>query len=251
MALALGAPLLGATGWLMLSTQANASSIIVRTASTVSVMAQKEQRLVSVPVPHRVLTAAPTLLPTVRTLPNPSTTTSITTVLTTTTTTTQLRPAPVTIAVVATAPISVPLPTTPGWRLLASRTYADGSLAFRPMDPSVRPKRTQAVAIGLARKAAGPATGNSAVTAQYAQYDAAVGSWLGSSTEADGGTEARPVWVVVFLAVVGQRSTGVVERQHVSTPSTTSRRVVTDVLVVLDDVTGEVIVRSEYSSSAL
>ncbi len=119
------------------------------------------------------------------------------------------------------------------------------------MDPSARPKRTQAMAIRLARKTAGAAAGNTAVTAQYAQYDAAVGSWLGNSTEPDGGTEARPVWVVVFIGVVGQRSTGVVERQHVSTPSTTSRRVVTDVLVVLDDETGEVIVRSEYSSSAL
>ena len=92
--------------------------------------------------------------------------------------------------------------------------------------------------------------GDAAVT--FAEFDAPLGEWLGNRTDVAGGTEPRAVWIVLFPGVVGKRSTGVVIRKRaLDQPTTTSRRVVTDVLVVVDDLTGDVVVRSEYAASAL
>ena len=127
-------------------------------------------------------------------------------------------------------------------------------MEFRPAAPTAPAKRSQAAAVRTARKAAGPSARQTDVSAQFAEFDAPIGAWLDNSADGVGrgatdGTEARRVWVVVFPAVVGQRSTGVVRRAHVSTPPTTSRTVVTDVRVVIDDKSGDVIVRSEYSAA--
>ena len=62
--------------------------------------------------------------------------------------------------------------------------------------------------------------------------------------------DVRPVWVVRFPRVDGDRKTAVIVRANLPTvvPVTTiARRVSTDVLVVIDDLTGEVVLRSEFA----
>jgi hypothetical protein len=52
------------------------------------------------------------------------------------------------------------------------------------------------------------------------------------------------VWVVRFPGVDGVRKTGVILRNNLPTA------VKTDILVVVDDVTGRVLLRSEYAAEA-
>jgi hypothetical protein len=68
-----------------------------------------------------------------------------------------------------------------------------------------------------------------------------------------GGTvrpEQRPVWAVVFRKVERERASGIPEsrRPGVTSPPTTSRKVLTDVLVIIDDRSSRVLVRSEFAA---
>lgn len=62
--------------------------------------------------------------------------------------------------------------------------------------------------------------------------------------------DLRAVWVVRFAGVEGRRQSSVVIRQNQPTvvPVTTIPRIVySDIVVVIDDVTGEVLLRSEFA----
>lgn len=62
--------------------------------------------------------------------------------------------------------------------------------------------------------------------------------------------DLRTVWVVRFAGVEGRRQSSVVIRQNLPTvvPVTTIPRiVVSDIVVVIDDVTGDVLLRSEFA----
>jgi hypothetical protein len=58
----------------------------------------------------------------------------------------------------------------------------------------------------------------------------------------------RPVWVVRFPAVVGRRQSGIVQRKN--SPTTTSLEVVTEVVAIIDDRSGSLILSSEYLSES-
>lgn len=62
--------------------------------------------------------------------------------------------------------------------------------------------------------------------------------------------DLRTVWVVRFAGVEGRRQSSVVIRQNLPTvvPVTTIPRIVfSDIVVVIDDVTGNVLLRSEFA----
>jgi hypothetical protein len=70
-----------------------------------------------------------------------------------------------------------------------------------------------------------------------------------------GGTvrpEKRPAWAAVFRGVERKRASGIPEprRPNDSVPPTTSRVVMTDVLVIIDDRSGRVLIRSEFAAEA-
>ena len=140
----------------------------------------------------------------------------------------------------------------PAWRLSAPVSYASGAIKARPLPRSVSPIRRRGAVTAIATKLASQQFGGSLRPADvdtfFAEFDAPVGEWLGKVESVE--TEPRSVWFVVFTGMESSRSTGVVIRRRdaASAPTTASLRVISDVVVVIDDDTGEVLVASEYLS---
>jgi hypothetical protein len=155
----------------------------------------------------------------------------------------------------STTTTTVPLPR---WRLADVHRIADGALIARPLPRDVSPNRGRSAVTSQATKVVAGRLGGSvkpaAIDVFFAEYDAPVGAWLGEVDSAE--TEARAVWFVVLAGIEGQRSTGVVRSTSTVPrslpsgviPTTRSLTIVTDLVVVIDDETGEVLVVSELLS---
>jgi hypothetical protein len=169
---------------------------------------------------------------------------------TTTTSTTMTTSAAETQAATTAVPTTLALPS---WRLAEKLEFADGSLEGRPLPRNVKPSLSRAQANSKATAAAtnhrggGRLDPSNGITAVFGEYDAPTGEWLGKVESVE--TESRAVWFVVFSGLQSPRSSGVIVRSRDrGKVSTTISLVVTDLLVVIDDETGEVLVVSEYAS---
>jgi hypothetical protein len=139
----------------------------------------------------------------------------------------------------------------PAWRLGSPVSYASGAIKAKPLPRSVRPLRLRSAVTSTATKVAANQFGGSLRPADvdvfFAEYDAPVGEWLGKIESVE--TEPRSVWFVVFTGMESKRSTGIVRAKDRAVASTTlSLDVTSDVVVVIDDDTGEVLVASEFLS---
>lgn len=138
----------------------------------------------------------------------------------------------------------------PAWRLRSPVSYANGAIKARPLPRSVTPIRRRAAVTATATKLAAQQFGGSLRPADvdtfFAEFDAPIGEWLGKLESVE--TEPRAAWFVVFTGMESSRATGIVTRRSDGAqPSTTvSLRVISDVVVVIDDDTGEVLVASEF-----
>jgi hypothetical protein len=155
-------------------------------------------------------------------------------------------------------PTSLPASTVavPRWRLATIKSYAEGALVARPLDLSAVPNRGRSVVTKQASLTAAARFGGTvkpaAVDVFFAEYDAPLGEWLGRTDST--ATEAREVWFVVFANVEGKRATNVFRTTTTTlpadtngvVPTTQSLTVFTDLVVVIDDETGEVLVVSEF-----
>ncbi len=156
----------------------------------------------------------------------------------------------------ATAPVEstttvVSLKPLPAWRLGSPVSYASGAIKAKPLPRSVRPLRLRSAVTATATKVAANQFGGSLRPADvdvfFAEYDAPVGEWLGKIESVE--TEPRSVWFVVFTGMESKRSTGIVRaKDRVLASTTLSLDVTSDVVVVIDDDTGEVLVASEFLS---
>lgn len=133
-------------------------------------------------------------------------------------------------------------------RLETARSFAGGSIRFEPALSSVRFVHAKASMVRVARKELLPGTAAPTPEVFFAAY--ALETTRRISTGPTKSTrDVRSVWVVRFPRVDGERRTAVILRANLPTvaPVTTiARRVSTDVLVVIDDLTGEVVLRSEF-----
>jgi hypothetical protein len=139
----------------------------------------------------------------------------------------------------------------PAWRLGSPVSYASGAIKANPLPRSVRPLRLRGAVTATATKVAANQFGGSLRPADvdifFAEYDAPVGEWLGKPESVE--TEPRSVWFVVFTGMESKRSTGIVRaKDRVLASTTLSLDVTSDVVVVIDDDTGEVLVASEFLS---
>lgn len=126
---------------------------------------------------------------------------------------------------------------------------AGGSLRFEPTGAATKVVRSKSSAIRVAKREL--PSGADAPTPEvfFARY------LLETNERVTGGAamakrELRNVWVVRFAGVEGRRQSGIVVRQNLPTtvPITTIPRiVVTDIVVVIDDETGTVLLRSEFA----
>jgi hypothetical protein len=163
------------------------------------------------------------------------------------------------IPVVTTTPTlpSAALGALPAWRLSSPVSYASGAIKATPVPRSVQPIRRKGMVTAIATKLAAQQFGGSLrpsdIDTFFAEFDAPVGEWLGKVGSVE--TEPRAVWFVVFTGMESKRSSGVVIRKRDQTssnpPTTLSLDVTSDVVVVIDDDTGEVLVASEFLSEAV
>ena len=134
-------------------------------------------------------------------------------------------------------------------RLETARSFAGGSIRFEPALSSQRFVHAKASMVRLARKELLPGTAVPTPEVFFAAF--ALETTARISTGPTKITrDVRSVWVVRFPRVNGERKTAVIVRANLPTvvPVTTiARRVTTDVLVVIDDLTGEVVLRSEFA----
>jgi hypothetical protein len=154
---------------------------------------------------------------------------------------------------VAPGSVLAPLPI---WRLASPVSYASGAIKAKPVPRSVQPIRKKSIVTAIATKLAAQQFGGSLrpsdIDTFFAEFDAPVGEWLGKVGSVE--TEPRSAWFVVFTGMESKRASGVVIRQSDQNsdhpPSTLSLDVTSDVVVVIDDDTGEVLVASEFLSEA-
>lgn len=137
-----------------------------------------------------------------------------------------------------------------GPRNIAIRTFADGALRFELADRTTKVIRSKASAVRTAKRELPSGTLAPTPEVFFARYA------LETNERVTGGAgqpklDLRAVWVVRFAGVEGRRQSSVVLRQNLPTlvPVTTIPRVVvSDIIVVVDDVTGDVLLRSEFAS---
>lgn len=134
-------------------------------------------------------------------------------------------------------------------RLATARSFAGGSIRFEPALSSIRFVHAKAAMVRLARKELLPGTTVPTPEVFFAAFVLETTERI-STGPTKSTRDIRPVWVVRFPRVDGDRKTAVIVRANLPTvvPVTTiARRVSTDVLVVIDDLTGEVVLRSEFA----
>ena len=129
------------------------------------------------------------------------------------------------------------------------RSFAGGALRFDAVPLPGRTARSKTTAIRTARKELPAGTAAPTPEVFFARYTIETTERVATGT-APLARQARNVWVVRFPRVRGQRRSAVIVRANLPTivPVTTiARDVTTDVLVVVDDQSGEVLLRSEFA----
>ena len=154
-----------------------------------------------------------------------------------------------TILVSTTIPARPTTPATSGLKLTVRRFLAAGALRFEPADPTTKVIRSRTTVVRTAKREL--ASGTVAPTPEvfFGRYS------METTERVTGGAakvkrELRHVWVVRFAGVEGRRQTTVIIRQNLPTqvPVTTiDRAVLSDIVVVIDDATGNVLLRSEFA----
>lgn len=134
-------------------------------------------------------------------------------------------------------------------RLGIARSFAGGALRFNAAPPNEQTARSKTMAVRTARKEL--ASGTAAPTPEvfFALYNLETTERVPSGS-AHAVRQVRRVWVVRFPRVGGRRRSEVILRANLPTivPITTiAPNVTTDVLVVVDDQTGVVLLRSEFA----
>ena len=139
-----------------------------------------------------------------------------------------------------------------GLRLAVSRSFAGGALRFDPAPASAVVIRSRASVLRTARRELEPGTKEPSPELFFASYDLETTERV-TGALATAKRQRHTVWVVRFPGVEGVRRSGVILRNNLPTavPVTTiALSVRTDILVVVDDVTGRVLLRSEYAAES-
>ncbi len=140
-----------------------------------------------------------------------------------------------------------------GFRLALPRSFAGGALRFNPAPSSAVVIRSRAAVLRTARRELEPGTKEPTPELFFGSYDLQTTERV-TGAAATARRETHTVWVVRFPGVDGVRRTGVILRNNLPTaaPVTTiALSVRTDILVVVDDVTGRVLLRSEYAAESI
>ncbi len=156
------------------------------------------------------------------------------------TTTSTLRVASSTGAPTTTAPI-----VNRRGVLLRSRSLGQGQLQFEP-PVKERPRLSPGAALATATRSVQAKVSGTKHEVFFALFSAS----SPAQHNPDGTTtpvfDRRPVWVVRFPAVKGRRQSGIVQRKN--SPTTTSLEVVTEIVAIIDDRSGKLLLSSEYLS---
>ena len=134
--------------------------------------------------------------------------------------------------------------------ITATRVLAEGSLRFTPPPLTVRPRTTRAKARSVADGVV-PAGAGRPVDVFFALFSATSPARRSGDGRLVPVFDQRPVWVVRYTAVKGQRQTGVIVRRAENTAQPTTSlalTVLTDVVVVIDDATASEVLRTEYAT---
>ena len=135
--------------------------------------------------------------------------------------------------------------------IVAAQVLANGSLRFAPPPPSVRPKTTRSKARSVADKAVPASAVGRASDVFFGLFSATSPARRSGDGRLVAVFDQRPVWVVRYTGVKGERQTGVIVRRAGTTlqPTTTiTLTVFSDIVVVIDDDTATEVLRSEYAS---
>ena len=128
---------------------------------------------------------------------------------------------------------------------LASPLVISGGMRFDVPAASVFPHRSAATVRIIAARIA--IVGRSVPVVAFARYTSSPGR-LGEDGRLTSRIAGRAVWLVRYRSVPRLRATAIPARQA-HPPSTTSREVLVDLLVVIDDATGDVLLRSELPAA--
>ena len=143
--------------------------------------------------------------------------------------------------------ISTPTPTRPlvsrRGLLLQSRTLGLGQLRFEPPE-NERPKTSLGTAVALATRSIRAKVNKVDHEVFFALFSARSPAQRNPDGTSTPVFRRRPVWVVRFPSVIGRRQSGVVQRKN--SPTTTSLEVTTEIVAIVDDRTGKVVLSSEY-----
>ena len=124
---------------------------------------------------------------------------------------------------------------------LSSPLSLPGGMRFEVVSPTVRPHRSLSSARAAAAAIAGVKSPVPEV--RFASYTSSAGP-LAANGQLLSRINHRPVWLVRYRAVPRLRATAIPARQK-HAPTTISRQVLVDIVVVVDDATGDVLLRSE------
>ena len=137
---------------------------------------------------------------------------------------------------------TLPLVNSRGW-LNRQTTLGQGQLRFDP-PVSERPKLSAGAATTTAVRSLRAKVAGKKREAFFALFSAS----SPAQRNTDGTTtplfDRRPVWVVRFPSVVGRRQSGVLQRKNA--PPTTSLEVITEIVVIVDDRSGRVVLTTEF-----
>lgn len=124
---------------------------------------------------------------------------------------------------------------------LSSPILLPGGMRFDVPKPADRPRRSGGVALVAALRYAPP--GRQLPNVQFARYTSS-----STHTASDGRVaavfEQRPIWLVRYTSVPRRPASAVPPRQK-HPPATTIPIVAVDVVIVVDDASGDVLLRSE------
>jgi hypothetical protein len=211
-----------------------AATTIPAAATTTPALTTPTLRVTTVALPT---SAAVTSVPAPATVAAATTATSVTTppALPTTTAFASTVATPTSIPVVTSTTIAVP------------RVFGPGALTLIPAPDGVRPELSRSAARRQALRAVDASIERGELEMVFGLYDDP-----GTLTEPTGTAviERRPVWVASFTGVPRRRASAIPEprRPGVTIPPTTIRDVRTDVIVVIDDRSGRVLLQSEFAA---
>ena len=129
---------------------------------------------------------------------------------------------------------------------MRERLLGDGHLRFEP-PATERPRSSAKTALSIATKSLRSTPKSDRPEMFFALFSAASPSQRNADGTVSPLFDNRPVWVVRFPNVSGRRQSGVVQRKNA--PTTSSPDVVTEIVVIVDDRSGKVVLTSEYAAT--